>query len=228
MADTAAKTYGCTDVVTAEYAVKALTLEDDILQEVRARTAAAGMPDIHVAASDGRHLQVLAAAVGAKKAVEVGTLAGYSGVCLLRGMGEGGFLHTLELHQKHADVAAETFRRAGVSNRVRIHVGKASENLQKLSAEGPFDLVFLDADKAGYPGYLAWAAENLRVGGVVIADNVFLWDSIGRSASDARGGATQGDIDAMRRFNETVIRSERFMGTLLPTGEGLALGVKVR
>ena len=104
---------------------------------------------------------------GARRAVEIGTLGGYSGVSLLRGMDLDGELDTIELEPRHAEVARETFRRAGVAARARVHVGAAAEVLPALVARGPFDFVFIDADKEGYPAYLDWAADNLRPGGVV-------------------------------------------------------------
>ena len=226
MVETPQKSYGCSDPVTTEYAAQLLSKEDAVLSGVRARAQAAGLPDIHVCVPDGRHLQVLARALGAKTCVEVGTLAGYSGVCLLRGMGPKSVLHTLELDPAHARVAQETFRLAGFENQAHVHVGPALESLQLLRAEGPFDLVFIDADKPGYPAYLEWALENLRVGGVVLADNVFLFGAVGQP----RGSRQDSDerVEAMLGFNARVVQSERMLGTLLPTGEGLAMGVKLK
>lgn len=227
MTTTINKRYGCSHPLTATYAEAALSLQEDgLLTEIRHRAQAAGLPDIHVAAADGRHLQVLAAAMGARKAVEVGTLAGYSGTCLLRGMGPTGVLHTVEADPAHAAVARETFARAGLAAQATLHEGKAGDVLPSLERHGPFDLVFLDADKPGYPDYLAWAAQHLRVGGVVLADNVFVWDNIGAADADLDERARH-EANRMRQFNATVVASARFVGTLLPTGEGLALGVKL-
>src|SRR5437773_8961601 len=103
--------------------------EDAVLREIRERSVREGLPPIAVGRFDGLHLEVLARACAAKKAVEVGTLGGYSGVCLLRGMGEGGFLHTFELEERNAKVAVESFRRAGFEGRVRVHLGRAAEML---------------------------------------------------------------------------------------------------
>ena len=166
---------------------------------------------------------MLARAAGARKAVEVGTLGGYSGVALLRGMGPDGELDTIELSERHAEVARESFRRAGVGARARIHVGLAGEVLPKLAARGPFDLVFIDADKEGYPAYLAWAADNLRKGGVVLLDNAFLFGSL----ADAPTGDRATEIRAMQSVHETLARSGKFRATVLPTGEGLAFGVRL-
>ena len=143
-----------------------------MLREIRERTVAAGLPAIAVGKMDGLHLELLARAANARRAVEIGTLGGYSGVCLLRGMPDGR-LDTFELEPKNAEVARESFTRAGVVDRVRIHVGPAAEKLRDIEGDGPFDLVFIDADKTGYPTYLTWAEEHLRVGGVVLLDNTF-------------------------------------------------------
>lgn len=218
------KQFGNDDPRLAEYVLQVFAPEDDLLREIRARSQAAGLPDIQVAALDGLHLEVLTRAVGARRAVEIGTLGGYSGVCILRGMPPDGVLHTFELEERHAAVARESFRRAGFATRAIVHVGPALERLGEIEGEGPFDLVFIDADKESYPAYLDWAAEHLRVGGVVLADNAFLF---GRVVEEP-AGESAASIRALRRFHERLARGGRFRATLLPTGEGLAFGVKLR
>jgi caffeoyl-CoA O-methyltransferase len=199
--------------------------EDELLRDVRARSAAAGLPRIEVGEFDGLHLEVIARACGARKAVEIGTLGGYSGVCLLRGMGEAGVLHTFELEPHHAEVARASFARAGLSQRARIHIGRAADLLPTIEADGPFDLVFLDADKTGYPAYLAWAEAHLRVGGVLLADNTF---GFGHVHEEAPAGESAEGMAALRRFSERLAKGGRFRATMLPTAEGLSLGVKIR
>ena len=217
------KAFGSEDARLADYVTRVYAPEDPVLAEIRARSAAAGLPDIQVAALDARHLEVLARASGARRALEIGTLGGYSGVSLLRGMVPDGTLDTIEMDAHHAEVARESFRRAGVADRARIHVGAAADVLPRLVANGPFDLVFIDADKEGYPLYLAWAADNLRSGGVVLLDNAFLFGQL----ADAAAGERAGSIKAMQEVHETLARSGRFRATVLPTGEGLAMGVRV-
>ncbi|HEX3694937.1 MAG TPA: O-methyltransferase [Polyangia bacterium] len=219
------KQFGNDDPRMADYIARVYQPEDDLLREVRTRVAAAGMPGIHVAALDGRHLEVLARACGARRAVEVGTLGGYSGICLLRGMQPDGVLHTIEIDPHHADVAAETFRRAGVpvGKRVHIHLGAGKDVLPTLDPHGPFDLVFIDADKENYPVYLGWAAKNLRSGGIVLGDNSFLFGHL----PDEPKGEDAAAIKAMRAFHDTLANSGLFRSTVIPTGEGLALGVRV-
>ena len=216
------KPFGNADEKLSGYVTRVYAPEDAVLAEIRARSAAAGLPDIQVAALDALHLEVLARAAGARRAVEVGTLGGYSGVALLRGMAPDGELDTIEISERHAEVARESFRRAGVAARARIHVGAAADILPQVARRGPFDLVFIDADKEGYPAYLDWAATNLRPGGMVLLDNAFLFGSL----ADAPSGDRSDQIRAMQSVHETLARSGKFRATVLPTGEGLAFGVR--
>ncbi|MGH9443951.1 MAG: O-methyltransferase [Thermoanaerobaculia bacterium] len=195
--------------------------EDAVLAEIRQRSSREGLPEIAVARLDGRHLTALALAAGAKKIVEIGTLAGYSGVCLARALPGGGRLDTFEFDAKHAKVAVESFRRAGVEKLVHVHVGPASENLPSIEKNGPFDLVFIDADKLGYPDYLRWATANLRRGGLVLADNVF------RAAFGPNANWGAESIEALDLFNRELANGGAFVATFLPTVEGLAMGVKI-
>jgi caffeoyl-CoA O-methyltransferase len=142
-------------------------------------------------------------------------------VCLARALPPEGVLHTFEIDAARAEVARESFRRAGVEGRVRLHVGPALERLPAIEPDGPFDLVFVDADKAGYPAYLEWAARNLRDGGALLADNVFRRAAFPLENEDPRVGA------AVRAFNESLARDGRFRATLLPLEDGLAMGVRV-
>ena len=217
------KPFGNDNPRLSAYVAQLYAPEDEVLAGVRARSTAAGLPDIQVAALDARHLEVLARAAGARRAVEVGTLGGYSGIALLRGMGPEGQLDTIELDPRHAEVARESFARAGLASRAHIHVGRALDVLPRLAPLGPFDLVFIDADKEGYPAYLDWAADNLRSGGVVLLDNAFLFGHL----ADEPAGEWSAATTAMRRTHETLALKGRFKATVLPTGEGLAMGVKV-
>lgn len=195
--------------------------EDPVLREIRERSVAEGLPAIAVGRFDGLHLEVIARASGALKAVEIGTLGGYSGVCLLRGMGTHGVLHTFEFSEKHARVARDSFHKAGVAARAHVHIGPALQGLPEIEAEAPFDLVFIDADKVSYPAYLAWAADHLREGGLLLGDNAFAFGELHKAAGDE-------GREALRKFNRELAQGGRFRATMLPTAEGLAMGVKVR
>jgi caffeoyl-CoA O-methyltransferase len=220
------KAFGNGDLEITRYTEATFAPEDPTLVEIRTRSHAAGLPDIQVGALDGLHLEVLARAIAAQKAVEIGTLGGYSGVCLLRGLGAAGRLWTLEMEPEHAKVARESFAKAGVAERAQVIVGPASANLPSIVAHGPFDLVFIDADKLGYPEYLDWAAEHLRTGGMVLGDNAFLFGEVVHEPSGRPDEAAR--IRAMREFHRKLVSGGRFRSTMLPTGEGLALGVKLR
>ncbi len=217
------KQFGNDDERLAAYVARTYAPEDEVLREIRERCAREGLPDIQIAPLDARHLEVLASVAGARKAVEIGTLGGYSGVTLLRGMGIGGVLDTIEIDPRHAEVARESFRRAGYTTQARIHLGPAMTVLPKLAAQGPFDLCFIDADKESYPDYLNWAADNLRPGGLVLADNVFLFGELTDKPTGARAAAIAG----MQAFHQILANSGRFRATVLPTGEGLAVGVRI-
>jgi caffeoyl-CoA O-methyltransferase len=219
------KGFGQGSEALAAWAEAVYRPEDEVLREIRERSAAAGLPPIQVGRFDGLHLEVLARACAARRAVEIGTLGGYSGVCLLRGMGDAGLLHTFESEPRHAEVARESFARAGVAGRARIHVGPAAERLGEIEPDGPFDLVFVDADKRGYPGYLAWAERHLRVGGLLLADNTF---GFGHVHEERPAGESAEAMAALRAFSERLARGGRFRATMLPTAEGLSLGVKLR
>jgi caffeoyl-CoA O-methyltransferase len=216
------KGFGSDDARLERYVRTTYLPEDDVLREIRERSRAAGLPDIQLAALDARHLEVLARACGARRAVEIGTLAGYSGVSLLRGMPADGRLDTFEIDPAHARVAEESFRRSGFAGRAQIHVGPALERLAELDGQAPFDLCFIDADKVSYPRYLDWAARHLRPGGLVIGDNAFLFGELGDDTE--RPGP---ELAAMRAFHERLARGGEFRATVLPTGEGLAVGVRL-
>lgn len=214
------KSFGNDDPRLERYVYDRYLPEDDVLRAARERAAQAGMPDIQVAALDARHLEVLTRACGARRAVEVGTLAGYSGVAIARGLTPDGRLDSFELEPAHARVAEETFRHAGVADRVRVHVGPALVGLRALEADGLVDLVFIDADKEGYPQYLDWAARNLRPGGVLLADNSFMFGQL-------VDGHASVAVAAMNEFHDRLARSGEFRATVLPTGEGLAFAVRL-
>jgi predicted O-methyltransferase YrrM len=162
--------------------------EDAALSAALADSQAAGLPPIEVSAQSARLLYLLARISGARRVLEIGTLAGYSTICLARGVGPEGSVVTLEHNPRHAEVAANNLRRAGVADRVDIVVGAALETLPGL--RGDFDLVFVDADKENNSAYLRWAIQLGRPGTVIVVDNVVRSGRILAPASDdhqARG-----------------------------------------
>ena len=219
------KSYAQRNPNIAQYVEEVFMPEDSRLQEAREFSIAKDVRQIQVGRMDALHLTIIAAAAKAKKAVEFGTLAGYSGIALLRGMGSGGFLHTLEAEPKHAEVARRNFNESGFNDSVQIWEGDALESMEALTAKGPFDLAFIDADKANYENYFNWCAKNLRKGGVVLADNCF---AFGMIADEEFSTPKDEKIrNTLHNFNVLVARHPDFHSTMLPTEEGLLFAVKV-
>src|SRR5260221_405041 len=152
-----------------QYIIDLFAPEDDTLKWIQSQAAQNDMPAISVRPFEGRLLQFLMKSVNARKVVEIGTLAGYSAVWMARGLPADGKLYTVEVSSKHAKGSRASFAKAGVSDKVELLEGAALDILSKLKARGPFDFVFIDADKSSYQSYLDWAVENLRPGGMVAA-----------------------------------------------------------
>lgn len=219
------KSFACLNPLLAEYAFDCFQPEDKNLSEIRERAVQEKLPNIHVGAMDGLHLEILIRASGAKKVVEIGSLAGYSGVCIARALPPDGHLHTFEFYEKNARICAETFEQNNLSQKVTIHQGPALDNLPNIESKGPFDFIFIDADKSNYPNYLAWAEKNLRIGGTLVADNTFAWGLVLQSEFDT--DSQRKDAECVRIFNHTVAHSQRWRATIWPTGEGLTMAVKI-
>jgi len=145
--------------------------EDEGLRSTLAAAQEAGLPPIQISPLQGKLLQFLAVACQARKILEIGALAGYSGIWLARALPAGGRLISLEVDPAHAVVVRQSFERAGVGDKTEVRVGKALDLLPQLSGEAPFDLVFIDADKAPYARYLEWALQLTRPGSIIAADN---------------------------------------------------------
>jgi len=174
-----------------------------------------GMPAIQLGPSEGKALELLLKLAGARQVVEIGTLAGYSAIRAARALPAGGHVHTIEFDPKHARVARENFAAANLAGTITVHEGRALDVLPRLVRFGPFDAVFIDADKANYDRYGRWAAENTRAGGLLVGDNAFLF---GRLLEDSPEAA------AMRRFHEEA--RVAFDTVCLPTPDGMLLGVR--
>lgn len=175
-----------------------------------------GIPAIQLGASEGKLIELLMRMIGARKVVEIGTLAGYSAIRLGRGLAEGGRVWTIEYDPRHAEIARANIAAAGLSDRIEVRVGAGLDVLPKLEAEGPFDAVFVDADKQNYDSYGAWAAANLRPGGLLLGDNAFLFGKLLEDDHPSAG--------AMRRFHEEATTA--FDSVCVPTPDGLLLGIK--
>jgi predicted O-methyltransferase YrrM len=189
---------------------------DPALDAALAESTAAGLPAINVSPPQGRLLHLLARLQGARSILEIGTLGAYSTIWLARALSPGGRLVTLEADPKHAAIANANLARAGLSDVVEVRLGPALETLPRLAAEGqgPFDLVFIDADKTSNADYFAWALKLSRPGGLIIVDNVVREGAVIDSASQ--------DVNVLgaRRLYEMVAAEPRVMATVIQTVGG--------
>ena len=199
------------------YTRSIFAIEDEALATIRREIPRRGLPEITVRPEEGRFLQFLIAACGARLAVEIGTLGGYSGTWIARGLPPGGRLVTLEKEAAYAAVAREHFALSGVADKVEVQIGDAHALLPELAAEGPFDFVFIDAEKEGYPAYLDWAEANLAPGGILAAHNAF------RNGAVTEPSNHETSVEITRQFNRRL--AEGYLSTIFPAGDGTALAV---
>jgi predicted O-methyltransferase YrrM len=203
------------DVWTAvdKYITDLLVPSDPALEAALQASSAAGLPHIQVSPAQGKLLHLLARACGARHVLEIGTLGGYSTIWLARALPAGGRMVTLEADPKHAEVSRANFVHAGLGGVIELRLGPALETLPKLASEGrgPFDLIFIDANKSQMPEYFDWALKLARAGTVIIADNVVRDGAVlDASSSDAR-------IQGVRRFNERLAAEKRVSATEIQT-----------
>lgn len=192
------------------------------MRDAVAAAEAAGLPPIQVGPLDGRIVEILLRMIGARRVVEIGTLAGYSAQWIVRALPPDGHLWTIERNARHAAVARGVLARAGLTDRVTVVEGQAGAMLERLAEHAPFDAVFIDADKPGYPAYARWALAHLRPGGLVLADNAYLFGRL--AGAEPSGGTSAEDIAAMQALHTLLARETD--AVCLPTPDGLAVGIK--
>jgi predicted O-methyltransferase YrrM len=192
--------------------------ESEIAETARHRGEELGCTPI--GPGGGAALRMIAAAVAAKAVVEVGTGAGVSGLWLLEGMPSDGILTTIDIEAENQRAAKEAYASAGVAHqRTRVITGRALDVLQRMT-DGAYDIVLIDADKEGYPGYVEEASRLLRSGGVMVIDNMLWHDKVADPA--ARDDTTK----VLRDLGKAIRADDRFFTTLLPAGDGLLVAVK--
>jgi len=205
----------------SKYITGLFALQDTALIHTLQDSAQRGLPAISIQPEEGRFLQFLVRASGARRVIEIGTLGGYSGIWIARGLAPGGKLITLEKEPFHARVAEQHFALAGLADRIEVRVGEALRSLASLAAEGPFDFVFIDAEKPDYPSYFEWALVNLRVGGVMAAHNAF------RKGDILNRVDPEENTRILQDFNQRASREPRLISTIYPGGDGMLVGVKI-
>ncbi len=192
--------------------------DDPALDAALQDSAAAGLPPIAVTPAQGKLLELLARVQGARTILELGTLGGYSTIWLARALPAGGRIVTLEANSRYAALARASIARAGLGEVVELRVGAALETLPQLAAEGagPFDMIFIDADKGNYPGYFEWSLKLSRPGTLIVGDNVVRDGAIlDPDAEDPSGGNET--IKGVRRFYEMLAAESRVSATAIQT-----------
>ena len=202
-----------------EYLEGHTTPMDEVLEALYRETYLTQMnPRMMSGPVQGHFLTLLCRLMRPEKVLEIGTFTGFSTICMARGMSENGLLTTIEANEEYEDTIQKYLERAGVANRVRLIIGDAKSVIPSL--EGPFDLVFIDADKINYPLYYDLVIDKLRAGGILLADNV-LWE--GKILQDR---PKEKDTQAIQAFNDRVQNDPRMENTILPLRDGLLMAVK--
>jgi predicted O-methyltransferase YrrM len=208
------------------YLAETLIGSDPALEEALAANSAAGLPSIDVSAPQGKLIHLMARMAGARKALEIGALGGYSTIWLARALPDDGRLVTLELNPRNAEVARRNVARAGLAAKVEISTGAALATLPGIEAEGlgPFDFVFIDADKTNNAAYLEWALRLSRPGTAIVVDNVV------RDGEVVEAASRDPDVIGVRRMFEPIAREPRLSATAIQTvgakgWDGFALAI---
>lgn len=208
------------------YICSLVASEDEALKATIQSIEASGIPSISVSAVQGKYLQVLAKLCNAKRILEIGTLAGYSTIWMARALPQDGKLISLEYEPKHAEIAEKNIAYAGLSDKVEVRVGKALDILPKLAEEnaGPFDMIFIDADKLPYAEYFQWALKLSRPGTLIVADNVI------REGRVLQDGHEDDMVKGVQRFNKLLSETKEVTASIMQTigakdHDGIAIAV---
>jgi caffeoyl-CoA O-methyltransferase len=201
-----------------QYVIDLFAPEDEALRWIQSEADRNQLPRISLQAYEGRTLQLFIKAISARKVLEIGALAGYSGVWIARALPANGKLITLEKSSKHAQIARASYKHAGVSDKITLIEGAALDLLPTLKAEVPFDLVFVDADRANYVNYFHWIADALRPGGILVVHNAFANGRILSPQSD--------DDRGMVAFQKELAHDQRFDSIILGVRDGMVVAVK--
>lgn len=210
--------------VNIDYIRKLYAPQDALLDEITAALSQE-FASWQIGPEEGKLLQLLIRLHGVNTVVEVGALAGYSAIWMARALPEGGHVYTLGKDPAHNALAKKFIGKSEVKDKITLVEGAAQETLPTLNAKGPFDMIFIDADKLAYPDYLDWAEKNIRKGGLIVGDNTFLFDAVALEAPPQ--GTAPATWNAMRRFNERLADPKKYFGMIIPTAEGLSVAIKL-
>lgn len=198
------------------------------LNTVLVRAQEHGTPPLQITQFDTRHLEVLARLAQPTKILEIGTLCGYSTVALARALKKDGVLYTCEKSSHHANTARKIFKELNLNETIRLIEGDIFDHLDMLSKHAPFDVIFIDSKKEDYPNLFDWCVTHLKTGGVLMADNVFALGHIHRlKLHETATDKLSSIVNSMHKFNTLCATDPRLRTTILPTGEGLLVAIKI-
>ncbi|MCB9025732.1 MAG: O-methyltransferase [Bdellovibrionaceae bacterium] len=210
-----------------EYINQHFAQEDECLLAIRRQLKTDGKEGINVGPHEGKLLQFFVRLHKVKRIVEIGTLYGYSALWLARGLPTEGMIYCLEKDPENFIKARDLLKQSEVSEKVEVIQGEALDSLKLLTKKGPFDMVFIDANKAGYLSYLDWAEENVRAGGLIIGDNTFLFGNVFNDRSQAHLPSNETQVQVMREFNQRLANPLKYNSILIPTHEGMTIAQKL-
>ncbi|KYH12620.1 methyltransferase [Neorickettsia sp. 179522] len=199
-----------------EYIISKLPVECQLMKKIREETFSDERRFIQIGRIEGAILALLIRMNRVKTVVEVGTLGGYSAICIAKAVGNDGKVYTIEKNPEYAQIALQNF---STFPQIELFTGDAKVKLLELSSSGPFDMLFIDAEKSGYPTYLEWGETNIRAGGLIIADNTL---SFGKNNPSSNSRAWQ----FMERFNTMISNPDKYDSVILPTANGLTVAIK--
>ena len=180
---------------------------------------------MQISPGEGKILHTLVKMTGAKKIIELGVLAGYSSTWMARALPESGKLYAIELDYKKEKRIRDNFAKCNIEDKIDLRIGKAGDVLKNLESDGPFDMIFIDADKANYLNYLDWAEKHVKRGGLIVGDNTFLFGAVYGANSLGRD-LNPDTVKIMQQFNKRLADPAKYTSMLLPTTEGMTIAVK--
>ena len=222
-----------TEKLRTKYYTTTFGREDSVLREIRAQAQNQGVECMQLSPADAHILQFLAHTSQAKNVVEIGGLYGYSTLHIARGIKKNGKLFSLDIDLKRQEISKQLIQKEPEFSKITWIHGDAHKTLSSLSEKAPFDMVFIDADKAGYLEYLMWAEQNLKVGGIVVADNSFLFHTLYAEEPELSKlrkihNVSPASEKTLKEFNQRIVSSPHWMGAMIPTEDGLTVGYKLK
>lgn len=180
---------------------------------------------IQISPEEGKLLSLFIKIHKIKSIVEIGTLYGYSSICMAKALLEDGHIYTIENHPQHLRIAKKNFSAFNLSDKITLIEGNALEKLNELSVKAPFDMIFIDADKSSYPKYLDWAESYIKQDGLIVADNTLLFNTVFLESPTKE--VSEKSWHAMREFNDRLSDEKKYFSILIPTDEGMTVALKL-